>query len=151
MEKIKNVTNDKERAFYHSEYIDFDHIVIDGPADGESAFKECSNITVSNSTFNLRYPFWHNTNLVLSNSNMSDLCRAALWYDKKVSIFKVKSNGIKALRECSDIAMIDSVFNSEEIFWKTKNINIKNSEINGAYAFLMSSDIEIYDLNFKIL
>ena len=71
MTKITNKKTDLERAFYGSKNVEFEDITIDGPADGESAFKECSDISVSNSTFNLRYPFWHNTNLKLENSNMS--------------------------------------------------------------------------------
>ena len=54
MKKITNITNDIERAFYNSNDCYFDKINIDGPADGESAFKECSNIEVDNSFFNLR-------------------------------------------------------------------------------------------------
>lgn len=149
MTKIKDVKIDIERAFYASSEKEFENITIDGPADGESAFKECANIKVSRSFFNLRYPFWHNSNLKLKDSTMTDLCRAALWYDNDVEIDNVKSNGIKALRECKNIKMLNSEFNSEEIFWKVDNINVKNSTICGAYAFLMCSNIEILDVKFK--
>lgn len=149
MKKITNITNDIERAFYNSNDCYFDKINIDGPADGESAFKECSNIEVDNSFFNLRYPFWHNDNLILKNSKMTDLCRAAFWYDNNVTIENVISDGIKALRECKNVKMINSTFNTEEIFWKVDNINIVQSTICGAYAFLMSNNIEIKNMNFK--
>lgn len=149
MKVIKDIKIDIERAFYASKDIKFENISIDGPADGESAFKECNDISVVNSFFNLRYPFWHNSNLTLIDSNMTDLCRAALWYDENVTIDKVKSNGIKALRECKNITMKNSEFNSEEIFWKVDNINVINSTICGAYAFLMCSNIEIDAVKFK--
>ena len=149
MTKITDKKTDLERAFYGSKNVEFENITIDGPADGESAFKECSDISVSNSTFNLRYPFWHNTNLKIENSNMSDLCRAAFWYDENVIINKVNSNGVKALRECKNVVMIDSEFNSDEIFWKVDKIKIDNSSISGPYAFFMSSNIEINNLTFK--
>lgn len=149
MKKIANVKDDKERAFYASKDIEFDNITIDGPLDGESAYKECSNISVSNSFFNLRYPFWHNTNLSIKNSTMTDLCRAALWYDSDVKVINVKSEGIKAFRECKNVEFIDSNFHSEEIFWKVDNIIVKNSTIEGVYAFFMCNDIEISNLKFK--
>lgn len=149
MTKIKDIQIDIERAFYASKEMEFENITIDGPADGESAFKECSNIEVSSSFFNLRYPFWHNNNLKLKDSTMTDLCRAALWYDNDVEIDGVKSNGIKALRECKNIVMVNSEFNSEEIFWKVDNINVKESTICGAYAFLMCSNIELNNVKFK--
>jgi hypothetical protein len=149
MTKKTNITTDLERAFYGSKEIEFSNITIDGPADGESAFKECHNIVVSNSTFNLRYPFWHNTGLKLTTSTMSDLCRAAFWYDQDVVIDTVTSNGVKALRECKNVKMVKSEFNSDEIFWKVDNINVEDSSISGPYAFFMSSNIEIRNLKFK--
>jgi len=143
MKKITNIETDEERAFYGSKDVEFENITIDGPADGESAFKECNDISVNNSTFNLRYPFWHNTNLEIKNSTMTDLCRAAFWYDDTVVIQNVKSNGVKALRECKNVTMINSEFISDEIFWKVDNIKLKDSSITGPYAFFMSSNIEI--------
>ena len=149
MTKKSNITTDLERAFYGSKDVEFQKITIDGPADGESAFKECSNIVVSNSAFNLRYPFWHNNGLNINNSAMSELCRAAFWYDQDVVIDNVKSNGVKALRECKNVQMLNSEFNSDEIFWKVDNIFVENSSISGPYAFFMSSNIVIRNLNFK--
>ena len=69
--------------------------------------------------------------------------------DNDVEIDNVKSNGIKALRECKNIKMLNSEFNSEEIFWKVDNIVVKNSTICGAYAFLMCTNIEINNVKFK--
>ena len=107
MTKKENITTDLERAFYGSKNVEFENITIDGPQDGESAFKECNNISISSSTFNLRYPFWHNNNLKITTSTMSDKCRAAFWYDQDVTIDTVTSNGVKALRECKNVKMIN--------------------------------------------
>ena len=149
MKKISNLTDDKERAFYSSKEVEFEKINIDGPADGESAFKECTDIVISDSFFNLRYPFWHNNNVTIKNSTMTDLCRAALWYDSGVIVDNVKSDGIKALRECENVEFYNSNFHSEEIFWKVKNIKVVNSTIEGVYGFFMCEDIEIDKLHFK--
>ncbi len=75
----------------------------DGPADGESAFKECANIAAEHCFFNLRYPFWHDHGLTIRDSEMTELCRAALWYSEHIEITDSKLHGIKALRECSDV------------------------------------------------
>lgn len=149
MKKISNVTNDKERAFYGSFDIAFDNIKIDGPEDGESAFKESKNISIENSYFNLRYPMWHNDNLKVKNCEMTDLCRAALWYCNNVSLNDVKSKGIKALRECSKVSLVDSDFLSEEIFWRVNKIDVRNSKIEGAYAFFESKNINVEKMVFK--
>lgn len=44
MEFIQNQIFDQERALYGSENLHVAHCTFDGPADGESAFKECRDI-----------------------------------------------------------------------------------------------------------
>lgn len=48
METIKNQTFDQERALYGSNGIEVVDCAFDGPADGESAFKEGRDISVKN-------------------------------------------------------------------------------------------------------
>ena len=57
MRMIQNQTFDAERALYGSSGLLVKDCSFDGPADGESAFKECRDIQVESSFFNLRYPF----------------------------------------------------------------------------------------------
>ena len=146
---IKNETTDLERAYYGSNGVSFSSIKIEGPADGESAFKECKNIEVRNSSFKLRYPFWHNTNSDYINLRLTDTARAPWWYDKNIYFEKVKCKGVKALRECSNITIIDSAFVSIEFGWNCKNIIIRNTCVEGFYAFFGSKDIDIRNLDFK--
>ena len=54
MRTIQNQTFDEERALYGSDGIMVKDCSFDGPADGESAFKECRNVQVERSFFNLR-------------------------------------------------------------------------------------------------
>ena len=53
-ETIVNRTFDEERALYGTRDLRVSHCAFDGPADGESAFKECGNISVDHCYFNLR-------------------------------------------------------------------------------------------------
>ena len=59
MRIISGETHDEERAFYGSRDLEVVECNFDGEADGESAFKECRNISSVDCYFNLRYPFWH--------------------------------------------------------------------------------------------
>ena len=59
MKLIENKTFDEERALYGSDGVRAVACRFDGPADGESAFKESKNIETEDCFFNLRYPFWH--------------------------------------------------------------------------------------------
>ena len=100
---IQDQTFDKERELYgiHDTFIK--HCTFDGPADGESALKECENVRVEDSFFDLRYSLWHDHGLVLKDCTLTENCRAALWYDEDVTVTDSKLHGIKAFRECQNV------------------------------------------------
>ena len=78
MDVIENQRFDQERALYGRRGILVRGCAFDGPADGESAFKECGEVQAERCFLNLRYPFWHDHQLTISESEMTGLCRAAL-------------------------------------------------------------------------
>lgn len=78
MKKIENKSFDKERALYSIQDTNVKKCIFSGPQDGESAFKECKNIKVEESYFNLRYPFWHDDKLTISKCELTENCRTAL-------------------------------------------------------------------------
>ena len=143
MNLIANRTMDEERALYGSSDITVKGCRFDGPADGESALKESRNVTVEDSYFNLRYPFWHVHGLNISSSEMTDKCRAAIWYSDNIRITGSKLHGIKALRECFDAEICDSDIISPEFGWSVKNLVIRDSKAESEYFLMRSSDITI--------
>lgn len=144
MNLIKNMIFDEERALYGKKNIKIESCKFDGPADGESALKEASDITAENCFFNLRYPFWHDKKLTINNCEMTELCRAALWYSENITIKDTKMHGIKALRECSEIKISGCSIISPEFGWSAKNITMEDSTVQSEY-FMMRS----YDINFN--
>ncbi len=136
---IKNKTFDEERALYGSRDITVMDCRFDGPADGESAFKESRNVVVKDSYFNLRYPFWHDDKLELDNIEMTENCRAALWYTNDAAISNSGMHGIKALRECSNIRIENCDIISPEFGWSVKDIEMKDTTVQSEY-FMMRSD-----------
>ena len=148
MNIIKNKKTDIERAYYGTKDTYFECIEINGIRDGESAFKESSNIQCYDCKFFLRYPFWHNSNLEVKKCTFASTARAAFWYDKNVNIDFSFSQGVKAFRECENITMTNSDFDSEEIFWRCNKINVSNSHVGGMYAFFQSKDITLKQVNF---
>lgn len=139
MKFIQNHIFDQERALYGSEKLHVAHCSFDGPADGESAFKECSDIQVNDCFFNLRYPFWHDKVLKIHNCEMTELCRAALWYSDDITITDSKLHGIKALRECGNVTMGGCDVASAEFGWFTRGISMTDCTVQGEY-FMMRSD-----------
>lgn len=138
MTVIENQTFDEEREFYGSENVIIISCSFDGPADGESAFKECRLIQVEKSFFNLRYPFWHDNKLKIIDSEMTELCRAALWYSSDIEILCTKLHGIKALRECTNILIKNCDIISPEFGWFTKNVEMYYTNAESEY-FMMRS------------
>lgn len=146
---LENERHDEERAFYGLKDALVKNCKIDGPADGESAFKECKNIEVVDTYLNLRYPFRHDENVTITNCEMTENCRAALWYDKGVKIDGCKMHGIKALRECQDIELKNTDIDSPEFAWRSRNIKVKNTTLEGEYPFFECKNMEIDGLTMK--
>ncbi len=149
MNVIKNQTFDEERALYGSRDLLAENCSFDGPADGESAFKECENVQVTDSFFNLRYPFWHDHNLKLSGSELTPLCRAALWYSDHIEISDSKLHGIKALRECSDVTMKGCDILSPEFGWSVQRIRMEDCSAESEYFMMRSSQLQFRDVRMK--
>ena len=147
--RIEHREFDEERALYGSEDLIVEHCSFDGPADGESAFKESKNITVAHSYFNLRYPFWHDTGLSLSHIQMTELCRAALWYSDKIDIAHSTLHGIKALRECHNIRIAHSDIISAEFGWSSTDASLSHTTASGEYFFLRGERLSFEHVNFK--
>lgn len=141
MKEIINQRYDEERALYAGRDVRLTGCRFEGPADGESALKECENVTVKNCYFDLRYPMWHCRDLVIEGGVQTENCRAALWYDENVTIRGAELGGIKAVRECKNVVLEDCKINSPEFGWRSRNIKIGDCYINSVYAFFECANI----------
>ena len=149
MHYITNKSFDEERAFYGSREARLKDCRFDGPADGESAFKEAREIETVGCYFNLRYPFWHDEGVRITDSEMTENCRAALWYSKDIEILGTRLHGIKALRECSGVKIIDSDIISPEFGWFSSEIEMKNTSAEGEYFMMRSSGLKLDAVRLK--
>ena len=138
---IQNQVLDAERALYGSDGVQVLDCRFDGPADGESALKESKNILVKRCFFNLRYPFWHDRGLIVRESEMTELCRAALWYSEDIDISDSRLHGIKALRECDRVRMERCDVISPEFGWSTRDARLVDVTMRGEYAWLRAEDL----------
>lgn len=149
MKVIENQTFDRERALYGSDGILVRNCSFDGPADGESAFKEGSNVETEHCFFNLRYPFWHDHGLKITDSEMTEKCRAALWYSDHVEIMGSRLHGIKALRECSDVLIKNCDIISPEFGWSVRGIRMEDTTAASEYFMMRSEELSFKGVTFK--
>lgn len=149
MEIIKDRTFDEERALYGISNAEVQNCVFDGPADGESALKECSNVKITGCRFLLRYPLWHLNGGSLQNSVMTDTCRAAMWYDKNLTVTDTQIGGIKALHECDNTVLQNCGITSEEFGWFCRSVKMAGCKLVSVYPFLQCRDMEIDGLEMQ--
>ncbi|MEE0206771.1 MAG: DUF3737 family protein [Peptococcaceae bacterium] len=143
---IQDQTFDKERELYgiHDTFIK--HCTFDGPADGESALKECSDVRVEDSFFDLRYSLWHDHGLVLKDCTLTENCRAALWYDEDVTVTDTKLHGIKAFRECRNVSLKNCDIISDEFGWFTDDITLENCTAESKYFLMRNHGVRAKNL-----
>lgn len=142
METYTNLTLDGERALYGLRDARILFCTFDGPADGESALKECHRLTVDDCDFRLRYPLWHVEGAEITGCRMSESCRAALWYDRDITLRDCELGGIKALRECERVRLEGCRADSVEFGWFCRGLALRDVRLVSEYPFLYSRDME---------
>ena len=143
MKEYNGLILDEERALYGISGATVSDCTFAGDADGESALKETSALSIRNCDFRLRYPMWHMKESTVSACQLSDTCRAPLWYCEGLDIKDTEINGIKALRECSRVNVQDCRISSSEFGWFCKDVRIAKTELSGEYPFLKCSDLAL--------
>ena len=146
---IENKTFDEERALYNLKDTEVRNCTFAGPQDGESVLKETRNIRVVNSKFSLRYPLWHARGYELINSNFDEKTRAPIWYSHDGLIDGCDLNGVKLLRECSNIEVKNSKILSPEFGWKCNDVKMSDTKIVSEYIFLDSKNVELKNVDFQ--
>lgn len=149
MNVIANKSFDAERVLYAVQDVCLIDCAFDGMADGESALKESRNIIIRHCFFNLRYPLWHDKGLTITNSEMTEKCRAALWYSEDVEINNTKFHGIKALRECTNVRMRGCDIISPEFGWSVRGITMEDCAVESKYFMMRSDHMRFHDVQMK--
>ena len=141
MQYIKNKRFGQERALYNTRGAVVENCRFEGEEDGESFLKESADILVKNCFMDLRYPMWHCDDLTVEDCEMTANCRAALWYDRGLTLKRCTMNGIKAVRECKNVTVENCGVASPEFAWRCEHITVKGGKIASEYAFFGSRDV----------
>ncbi len=149
--RYKTIANERfgeERALYNRKDILLVGCRFEGKEDGESAVKQCENVIAKECFHDLRYPYWHVRGLRLERCELTENCRAALWYSRDVGIENCDIRGIKAVRECDGVAVEGSRIVSPEFGWKCRGITLKDCRVQSQYAFLDSERVTLDNIDF---
>lgn len=145
---IKDKVFPNERDLYGSKDITLVNCKFDGIEDGESALKESEDIKLVSCYMNLRYPLWHDNNVVLDDVTMTENCRAAIWYTNNTKVLNSNLGGIKVFRECNGINIENTKIDSFEFGWNCSDVYFVNSEVNSQYLLLMSKNVNAKNTKF---
>ena len=136
---------DMERALYAEHGSVVRSCVFKG---GESAVKECSDLEVSDSVFEWKYPVWYSKNLMFENCTVLKDGRAGFWYIDGLTIVNSTLDSPKNIRRCSDIVLENVSFtDGNETLWACRNAKLKNIHAKGDYFAMNSENIVIDGLD----
>ena len=137
---------DEERALYHLQHADLCGVRFAGPADGESALKEARDVTLKSCAFSLRYPLWHTVDFTMADCTMAETARAAIWYAENGMLERCALHGVKAMRECKNLRLLDCDVVSPEFGWKSQTLILERTKITAEYPFFDSSDLRLQNV-----
>lgn len=142
MKRIIHTEFGGERPLFASHNLYLEDVII---REGESAIKECSDITAVNCRFEGNYPFWHVHHFAIDRCFFDVGGRSALWYSDHLKMTNTRIDAPKMFREMTDIDLKNVVMNdADEVFWRCRNIRIEDLELHGGtYPFMFSNDIYV--------
>lgn len=142
MKTIKNSEFGGERPLFASHGLKLENVTIHA---GESALKECSDITAVACTFEGKYPFWHVDGFTIRECLFTSGARAALWYSKNLEMTDTQVDAPKMFREMESMRLNKvRIPDAQETMWHCKDVSLTDVEVSNAdYLFMHSRDIDI--------
>lgn len=113
-------------------------------ADGESPLKESRNISVENTSFQWKYPFWYASDIDVKNSSFFDMARAGIWYCRRVSLSDCLYEAPKGFRRVEGLSLekVD-LPNAQETLWSCCRVKMRDVSAKGDYFGMNCRDLEI--------
>ncbi|WP_440135206.1 DUF3737 family protein [Chitinophaga sancti] len=142
LEVVKGVFFEGERPLYGSRHLRLEQVKI---YPGESALKESFDIEAVDCYFMGKYPFWHNTHILIRQCVFTVYSRAAIWYSKDIRMTDTLVEAPKMFREVDGLYLENVKFlNAAETCWNCRNLELHNVEVrDGNYIFMNSVNIKI--------
>ena len=140
--EITNTEFGGERPLFGSRNLILKNVTIHA---GESALKNCANITAENCRFEGKYPFWHVDGFTVKYCVFTPGARAALWYSKNLVMSDTLVEAPKMFREMSVLDLENVTLNdADEVFWRCNDLHLKNVVLHGGtYPFMFSRGIYV--------
>lgn len=111
------------------------------------AIRECSDISVRNSSIDSPEFGWKCRNIKVENS---DIVSEYIFFDSKdVEIRNLRFSGKYSFQYMENLTIEDSVLDTKDAFWHSKNVTVRNSVVKGEYLAWFSDGLTL--INCKII
>lgn len=141
MQLISNQHFEGERPLFEAHHVRLDHVTI---GEGESAIKECSDISAVNCRFWGKYPFWHVHGFEIDHCQFDAGARSALWYSDHLDMRHTVIDAPKMFREMHHIRLDHVTINdADETFWRCNDIEASHLTLHGGtYPFMFCNRVK---------
>ena len=141
MQVIREERLTGERALFHSKDISIEYSIF---ADGESPLKESSNISLSNTSFQWKYPLWYCKDIRVEDCSFAEMARAGIWYTDNISIKDTLYEAPKGFRRVNGLTLENiDLPHAEETLWHCDNVTMKNVAARGDYFAMNCSNMKL--------
>jgi len=140
-EEIRQKYFKEERALFCQRNLKLTDCIFD---KGESPLKECSDISLYNSSLCFKYPLWYCRNVYAEDCTWFENARAGVWYTDNVTVKNAVIKAPKNFRRCKNVTLESVDFtDAKETLWHCSGIKLSNVFASGDYFLMDSENIAI--------
>ena len=111
-------------------------------AEGESPLKHGSDIDVTRTVFEWKYPLWYSKDVTLTDSALLDTARSGPWYVDDMTLRRVLIAAPKTFRQSRRLVFDDVQFaDAAETLWDCDDVRLTRVMARGDYFGMNSSHV----------
>ena len=108
---------------------------------GIKALRECTNVSIENSSIISPEFGWKSSNISLLNTSVE---AEYLFLDSKnIRLDKVQMKGKYSFQYVENLEINDSYLDTKDAFWHAKNVTVRNSTVKGEYLAWFSEGLTL--------
>ena len=110
---------------------------------GIKALRECTNVSIENSSIISPEFGWKSSNISLLNTSVE---AEYLFLDSKnIRLDKVQMKGKYSFQYVENLEICNSYLDTKDAFWHAKNVTVRNSTVKGEYLAWFSEGLTLID------
>jgi hypothetical protein len=117
--------------------------IISSRLHGIKALRECTNVSIENSSIISPEFGWKSSNISLLNTSVE--AEYLFLNSKNVRLDKVQMKGKYSFQYVENLEICNSYLDTKDAFWHAKNVTVRNSTVKGEYLAWFSEGLTLID------